>query len=200
MLVRKLLGKFFFVVGYIEIQSLIDFFPSLIYPTSLDQLIDVDYLQRIQLKFQIKDFQNDKPVRVHQSFVRFYHMDTKQEITFVSELDSTGFHKVDLNLPARSKDFNELSGKYQLDLYIGDPLIIEATSWKIGMINLQFGSSSSSTNGLATTMHRKEYSPKPEIKHIFREQDKRPHAMVSNFFTILALSPLLGLFVAVSII
>ncbi|KAH7643011.1 dolichyl-diphosphooligosaccharide-protein glycosyltransferase subunit 2-like protein [Dermatophagoides farinae] len=169
---------------------------GLIYPTSLDQLIDVDYLQRIQLKFQIKDSQNDKTVRVHQSFVRFYHMDTKQEITFVSELDSTGFHKVDLNLPARSKDFNELSGKYQLDLYIGDPLIIEATSWKIGMINLQFGSSSSSTNGLATTMHRKEYSPKPEIKHIFREQDKRPHAMVSNFFTILALLPLLGLFVA----
>ncbi|KAH9418812.1 proteasome regulatory particle base subunit [Dermatophagoides pteronyssinus] len=168
---------------------------GLIYPSSLDQLIDVDYLQRIQMKFQIKDSQNDQSVRVHQAFVRFYHLDTKQEITFVSELDSNGFHKIDLNLPAKSKDFNDLSGRYQLDLYIGDPLIIEAISWKIGTINLQFGSLQSNSM-TPTAIHRNEYLPKPEIKHIFREQDKRPPALVSNFFTILAMLPLLGLFVA----
>ena len=165
----------------------------------MDQLIDVDYLQRIQMKFQIKDSQNDQSVRVHQAFVRFYHLDTKQEITFVSELDSNGFHKIDLNLPAKSKDFNDLSGRYQLDLYIGDPLIIEAISWKIGTINLQFGSLQSNSM-TPTAIHRNEYLPKPEIKHIFREQDKRPPALVSNFFTILAMLPLLGLFVVVSIL
>ncbi|OTF75663.1 hypothetical protein BLA29_009999 [Euroglyphus maynei] len=205
MLVRKILGKFFCRI-FLKNFKFQKHFPtittSLIYPTTLDQLIDVDYLQRIQLKFQLKDSQpNDdvqSAVRVHQSFVRFLHLDTKQEITFVSELDSNGQHKIDINLPARSKDFNDLSGNYQLDLYLGDPLIIKAINWKIGTINLQFGQSSSAAS-LLNNLQRKEYLPKPEIKHLFREQDKRPPVLVSNFFTILSIVPLLGLFIAVSI-
>lgn len=149
----------------------------------------------MQLKFQIKDLQNDKLIDVHQAFVRFYHIETKQEVVFISEIDSNGYHKIDLNLQTRSKDFNDLSGRYQMDLFIGDALIMEALSWKIGTVSIQFASGPITT---ATSLYS-EYSSKPEIKHLFREQEKRPHALVSNFFTFLVLVPLISLFIAVSI-
>ena len=154
----------------------------------------MDYSQRFQLKFQLKDVLNQNNVEVHQAFLRFFNEKTKQEIIFISETDSTGNYKVDLNLQTRSKDFGHLSGVYQLNLIIGDALVMNSFDWNIGSIKIQFSSGLSSEQPLSSL----EYSLKPEINHIFREQDKRPHPMVSNFFTLLVILPFFALFVMVN--
>lgn len=157
----------------------------------------MDNSQRIQLKFQVKDSLNSEgaAITVHQAFVRFYNAQTKQEIVFIAEQDSTGAnYKVDLNLAVRSKDFNYRSGDYQVNLIVGDALVANSVNWKLATVAINF------SGGVAAsaTPPSVEFAAKPEISHIFREQEKRPHPLVSNFFTALVMVPFLALFVMVS--
>lgn len=161
----------------------------------MSEVLEVDYLQRLQLKFQLKDVLNQNNVEVHQAFMRFYNEKTKQEIIFISELDSTGAYKVDLNLQTRSKDFNHLSGVYQVNLIIGDALVMNSLDWNLGKVFITFAAQPAA----AAEAPVSEFAIKPEIKHLFREQDKRPHPMVSNFFTLLVIVPFLALFIMVSL-
>ena len=160
--------------------------PRLTYPSSISRPLEADYFQKIQLKFEIQDRLSSENVQVHQAFVRFYNEQTKQEIIFIAEQISTGIYKVDLNLQVRSKDFNYLSGSYKINLIIGDSLVMNSVNWYIATVSIQFGSQTPTSQSTTFT----EYSPKPEIKHIFREQDKRPHPLVSNFFTFLVIANL----------
>lgn len=156
----------------------------------------MDNSQRIGLKFQVKDSLNSEAaaITVHQAFVRFYNAATKQEIIFIAEQDSTGsLYKVDLNLAVRSKDFNYRSGDYQVNLILGDALVANSVNWKIATVNINFSGGVS-----ASTPSTVEFAAKPEISHIFREQEKRPHPLVSNLFTGLVMVPFLALFVMVS--
>jgi len=166
---------------------------KLTYPTAHAGTLEADYSQRIQLKFQLKDRLNAADnVQVHQAFVRFYNEQTKQEIIFIAEQDSTGLYKVDLNLQVRAKDFNNLSGVYQLSLVLGDALVMNSINWNLATLNIQFANSQGTSASPSTIS---EYSPKPEIKHIFREQEIRPHPLLSNFFTFLVIVPFVALFV-----
>ncbi|VDM78356.1 unnamed protein product [Strongylus vulgaris] len=45
------------------------------------------------------------------------------------------------------------------------------------------------------TFHHVDYEPKPEIRHIFRQPEKRPHPLFSDIFTAVCLAPFLLLFV-----
>ncbi|KAF7492317.1 Dolichyl-diphosphooligosaccharide--protein glycosyltransferase subunit 2 [Sarcoptes scabiei] len=169
----------------------------LLYPKEIFDLPEIGYLDRLQLKFKLHtDLNSDakKNLIVHQAFIRFHHTTTNQEIIFIAEIDSNDHYKIDLNLQTRSKEFNDLSGIYQVDLIVGDALLMEPLKWTIGKIPMKLGSISTSLEDVAVVA--KEYQPKPEINHIFREQEKRPHALVSNFFTFLVLVPLITLFIA----
>ncbi|KAI2808529.1 proteasome regulatory particle base subunit [Blomia tropicalis] len=167
---------------------------KLSFPSAISETLEADYSQRIQLKFQLKDrLDNSKNVRAHQAFLHFHNEQTKQEIVFIAEQDSLGTYKVDLNLQVRSKDFNNLSGKYKLSLIIGDALVMNSINWQMATIQIQFSAGSQPTSTGSSTSS--EYTAKPEIRHIFREQEKRPHPVVSNFFTFLVMLPFVGLFV-----
>lgn len=183
-----------------SVNQLLFHFESLLYPKEIFDLPEIGYLDRLQLKFKLHtDLNSDakKNLIVHQAFIRFHHTTTNQEIIFIAEIDSNDHYKIDLNLQTRSKEFNDLSGIYQVDLIVGDALLMEPLKWTIGKIPMKLGSISTSLEDVAVVA--KEYQPKPEINHIFREQEKRPHALVSNFFTFLVLVPLITLFIAVII-
>ena len=128
-----------------------------------------------------------------QTFIQLTNVDTKQEIVFIAESDSTLTYKIDLNLQTRAKDLNYLNGLYEISLIVGDSVISNPIQWKIAKIKLQLSSHPSTPEKSVSP-----YSPKPEIKHLFREQEKRPALVVSNAFSVLALVPIVILFGLVS--
>ncbi|XP_070209693.1 dolichyl-diphosphooligosaccharide--protein glycosyltransferase subunit 2-like [Littorina saxatilis] len=121
-----------------------------------------------------------------QTFVRLTNVKTKQEIIFVSEADSTLSNKFDLDVGASAKDFGYQSGKYSLELIVGDAIIENPFSWTLADAELTFPE-----GGPEKTDSLSQYSKRPEIKHMFRVPEKRPPAPVSMTFTALALLPLL---------
>lgn len=53
-------------------------------------------MQRIIVRFAIKDSQVKKHVQVHQAFVRFTNIKTGSQSVFVAELDSQNNYKLDM--------------------------------------------------------------------------------------------------------
>lgn len=53
-------------------------------------------MQRIIVRFTIKDNQNKKNVQVHQAFIRFTNSKTGSQSVFVAELDSQNNYKLDM--------------------------------------------------------------------------------------------------------
>jgi oligosaccharyltransferase complex subunit delta (ribophorin II) len=126
----------------------------------------------------------------HQAFIRFTNQKSKQEIIFVAEPDGSSTYKFDLDVGAKVKDFNYMSGKYTMDLIVGDAIIQNPFSWTVADAHLTFPEGA---GGGKDDQYR--YSKKPEIEHQFQVPEKRPPAVVSNVFTVIVLSPLLLLLI-----
>lgn len=176
-----------------------------IYPNKLSTKIEADSQQKIVMKFMLRDTLNDKPMRVHQAFVRFSTIDktTNQlrEVIFVAEPDTTNVYKFDMPIGNSAQTFNYESGQYAVNIIIGDALLSNSFEWYLGDVSLKFpdksnevASSDKSTGGVYKQKPN-IYVPKPEIKHMFREPEKRPPVFVSNLFTGLCLAPVLILLV-----
>ncbi|KAF7996632.1 hypothetical protein HCN44_002278 [Aphidius gifuensis] len=176
------------------------------HPNKLSTKIEADSQQKIVMKFMLRDTMNDKPMRVHQAFVRFSTIDkvTNQlrEVIFVAEPDSTNVYKFDMPIGSSAQTFNYESGQYAVNVIIGDALLSNSFEWYLGDVSLKFPDKSNevtSTDKSATGGTYKQkantYVPKPEIKHMFREPEKRPPVLVSNLFTGLCLAPVLILLV-----
>jgi len=121
----------------------------------------------------------------HQTFVRLTNLNTKQEIIFVTEVDNSNTNKFDLDVGAGAKDFASVSGKYSMELIVGDAVIENPFSWLLADISLTFPE-----GGVAKPDSLSQYAKKTEIKHKFNEPEKRPPATVSLAFTGLVLAPL----------
>lgn len=161
-------------------------FKRLKHPEPVKELLEAEFNQRFQLKFGLKDLQSDNEFQAHQVFLRFQNEETQQEVIFVAEKEGDSY-KVDLNLNTRSNDFGNLMGTYQIELLVGDALVENSIRWSIGKINLKLPSTAKPV--------KNEFVAKPEIRHLFREQEKRPLQIISSFFTLLCLSPLVLLFI-----
>jgi len=160
------------------------------YPNSISSPLEADSQQRLGIKFQLKDKIVGDLMSAQQTFVQLFNVETKQEIVFIAESDSSLTYKIDLNLQTRAKDLNYMNGLYDISLIIGDAVISNPIQWKIAKIRLQLSSQQSSPPEERVS----PFSPKPEIKHLFREQEKRPPLVVSNAFSVLVLVPVLILF------
>jgi len=173
------------------------------YPKALSTQLEADYHQRLVLKFQLRDKANSEYFTAHQTFVQFTNVATKQEIVFVAEADAQSVYKIDVNLQTKARDLNYLSGVYQLTLIIGDAVISNPLEWKVGSINLQLPANPSGASpGDASSSHSLLYKAKPEIKHLFRQPEKRPPPVISHAFSVLALVPLvilLGLWIKIGV-
>lgn len=151
--------------------------------------LEADYHQRLTVRFTVLDKVAGKAMEAHQTFVRLTNTKTKQEVIFVAEEDTAKAYKFELDVGAKAKDFNSLSGKYTLDLIVGDAVIENPIMWTLADIQLTFHDEIT-----PSTEDQYRYSKKPEIKHLFREPEKRPPAFVSNLFTALLIVPVIILF------
>lgn len=154
------------------------------YPNKIAEQLSADAQQKIVLKAVLVEEATKKPMLVHQAFVRFENKATNEEIIFVAEPDSAKTYRFDLDLSVRGVDFAHKSGAYSVELIVGDASISNSFRWPLAEIALKFAQE---TTEKGACMLRK---PKPEIKHMFREPEKRPPMVVSNFFTLLCAAPL----------
>lgn len=157
---------------------------KLVHPNKAKEALAADAQQKIVMKWVLVEEASKKPMLVHQAFVRFENAATNEEIIFVAEPDSTKTYRFDLDLSVRGVDFVHRSGKYAVELIVGDAAISNSFRWSLGEVSLKFGQEEKPK---AECQLRKM---KPEIKHMFREPEKRPPMVVSNLFTLLCAAPL----------
>ncbi|KAK3583197.1 hypothetical protein CHS0354_025714 [Potamilus streckersoni] len=159
------------------------------YPKKAANLVEADSHQKIVMKFQLKDKNTGQLITAHQAFVKFTNLKTKEEIIFISEPDSSLTNTFDLDVGATSKEFKYTSGRYSMDLIVGDAVIENPFSWTVADVELTLPEKATEE-----PKPQSQYAKKPEIKHLFREPEKRPPAIVSTAFTILVLVPLFLMF------
>ncbi|VVC41475.1 Dolichyl-diphosphooligosaccharide--protein glycosyltransferase subunit Swp1 [Cinara cedri] len=159
------------------------------YGEKLTTQLKADHMQRIIVRFTIKDHNNNKNVQVHQAFVRFTNKRSGAQNVFVAELDSQNNYKLDMDLGVKATSFKHASDLYSMDLIIGDFLLKKTIVWQFCDIKLKFPETA------FVPSVQFFYKPKKLISHTFREPETRPHQFVSLLFTALSLLPLLILFV-----
>ncbi|XP_060077704.1 dolichyl-diphosphooligosaccharide--protein glycosyltransferase subunit 2-like isoform X2 [Ylistrum balloti] len=155
------------------------------HPNKAANAFEADYHQKIVMKFQLKEKVSGKPLSAHQTFVKMTNQKTQQEIIFVAETSGDSY-KFDLDVGARASDFGHQSGKYSMELVVGDAVVENPFSWTMADVNLAFPEKTAEKKS-----GESPYTKKPEIKHVFREAEKRPPAVVSMTFTALVFLPAL---------
>ncbi|XP_056644247.1 dolichyl-diphosphooligosaccharide--protein glycosyltransferase subunit 2 [Diorhabda sublineata] len=148
---------------------------KLTYKNKLGQLLQADAGQNLIVKFTLS-----RPV--HQAFLRLHS--GKKEIIFVAEQDSSKAYMIEVNL---EKELGR-SGKFEMELILGDSLITNPIRWDLGSIEVNLGSA-------AKDEVKQGRGPKPDIQHLFRPAEKRPPEVVSMFFTALTAAPFLLLLI-----
>merc|ERR1711892_1064585 len=146
------------------------------YPGLETEKISVDYKERILVNFNVLDSLTNKAMLVHQAFIKLTHKESSAEIIYVAEAANSKLYMFDLDLGQAAQDFNSKSGLYSVSVILGDAVITNPPSWHAADIEINFP---------------EDGSAKPEIRHLFREPEPRPSAIVSNAFTLLCLSPIL---------
>ena len=101
------------------------------HPNKAANVVQADHHQRIIMSFQLKDRTSQKLMTAHQSFIRLKHVKTSQEIIFIAEPDSAKNYKFDLDIRSAAKDFAFVSGKYNMDVIIGDAIIKNPFVWAV---------------------------------------------------------------------
>lgn len=84
------------------------------HPQKLGQKIEADSQQKLVIRFLLKDAVKNKPLRVHQAFVRLSSISTKEndkkEIIFVAEPDASHVYKFDMVIQFSSaQNLNSIS-------------------------------------------------------------------------------------------
>uniref|UniRef100_A0A1A9WP29 Dolichyl-diphosphooligosaccharide--protein glycosyltransferase subunit 2 n=1 Tax=Glossina brevipalpis TaxID=37001 RepID=A0A1A9WP29_9MUSC len=161
------------------------------YPKTFTEKLIADHTQRVLLKtLLVEEGTTDKPITVHQAFVRFYNKLEDLEVIYVAEQDSSKVYKFDMDVGARAGDFKYKSGLYEMFLIVGDASLSNSFEWHVANLDLEFPH-----NVKATIKKQPVRSVLSEISHQFRAPEKRPPRLVSDIFTGLCLTPLVILFI-----
>ena len=165
------------------------------FPNALSDKLELDYHQKLTVKFQLKDKKSDEYLRVQQAFLRFTNKKSNKEVIYLAEAAGgvNTQYKVEVDLTTNANDFRSQSGAYELSLIVGDSLLQNPFEWKLNdNVQLSFHEDS-----VADKDFQDLYSPQPEIIHQFRKDEDRPPSIVSLVFSGLTLLPLLILLVSV---
>lgn len=148
-----------------------------------------DTQQKLVMTFRVQDTMDNSYLKPHQVFVRFVHQTTSNEIIFIAEADADSLYKFEVDLNTASKEqFKSQSGKYSMELIVGDAAITNPIQWEVVDVKMKFDES------VKKEKEECMYKKKKEIKHLFREKEARPPAVVSTAFTAACLAPFLVLF------
>jgi len=170
---------------------------KLVHPNKAASVLEADYHQKVMMKFQLRDAASGQLTTAHQTFVRLTNLASKQEIIFVAEADAQMVNKFDLDVGSSAKEFSGASGKYSMELIVGDAVMQNPFSWAVADVALTFPEQAAAKPDTLS-----QYTKKPEIKHKFAVPEKRPPAVVSLVFTGLVLLPLailLGLWMKIGV-
>nr|XP_049691989.1 dolichyl-diphosphooligosaccharide--protein glycosyltransferase subunit 2 [Helicoverpa armigera]XP_049692612.1 dolichyl-diphosphooligosaccharide--protein glycosyltransferase subunit 2-like [Helicoverpa armigera] len=160
------------------------------YPNKLTEKLQADHLQKVTLKFSVRDKYN-KAVLVQQAFVRVATASGDHETIFVAEPDNAKAYKVELNVGGIAKHLNFLSGGYSLTMYLGDSAVSNPIAWHIGEVLFNFGKDANAVGAPVTSAPATYRGLLPEIAHIFRSPEARPPRLVSDVFAAACAAPLL---------
>jgi len=149
--------------------------------------IKVDHFQHIFVDFKVKG-QGGKNIAVHQAFLRLYN-EAGREYIVPAKYSPKGY-SAHISVRDAAAEFYGQSGNYKLQLIVGDASIQNPIQWTLGTITINYPAE------LKAEVPRNPFEPLPEIKHQFRQPDKRPPRTISMAFTVAVLAiPFLVLFI-----
>ncbi|KAF9686830.1 hypothetical protein SADUNF_Sadunf02G0030500 [Salix dunnii] len=161
--------------------------------------LSANHLQKLRLSFQLST-SLDHAFKPHQAILKLTH-ETKVEHSFV--VRSSGKHfEINLDFLGLVEKFFYLSGKYNVQLTVGDAVMENSFLKAIGHLDLDLPEPPEKAPQPPPQLldQKLRYGPKAEITHIFRAPEKLPPKELSHAFLGLALLPLLGFLIGVSVI
>nr|KJB09982.1 hypothetical protein B456_001G179000 [Gossypium raimondii] len=152
--------------------------------------LSANHLQKLRLSFQLTT-PHGRSFKPHQAFLKLRH-ESKVEHIFVVGNSGKQFEIV-LNFLGLVEKFFYLSGKYDMELTIGDAAM-NSLLVAIGHIELDLPEAPEKAPRPPPQPvdPYSRYGPKAEITHIFRAPEKRPPQELSLAFLGLTILPLLG--------
>ncbi|KAG4138807.1 hypothetical protein ERO13_D07G156100v2 [Gossypium hirsutum] len=153
--------------------------------------LSANHLQKLRLSFQLTT-PHGRSFKPHQAFLKLRH-ESKVEHIFVVGNSGKQFEIV-LNFLGLVEKFFYLSGKYDMELTIGDAAMENSLLVAIGHIELDLPEAPEKAPRPPPQPvdPYSRYGPKAEITHIFRAPEKRPPQGLSLAFLGLTILPLLG--------
>ncbi|XP_010934313.2 dolichyl-diphosphooligosaccharide--protein glycosyltransferase subunit 2 [Elaeis guineensis] len=153
--------------------------------------LSANHLQKLRLSFQLITplGHNFKP---HQVFLKLRH-ETNVEHIFVMESSARQF-KITLDFLGFVERFYYLSGKYKIELTVGDAAMENSFLRALGHIELDLPEppEKAAHPPPQPVDPYLRFGPKQEISHIFRAPEKRPPKELSLAFLALTLLPFVG--------
>lgn len=172
-------------------QSAAPALKKIAYGTKLPGFLEADRHQKVLLRFALKDTATGKNALVHQAFVRISHATSGREIIYVAEPDVNDVYKFDMSVSQSTAEFGSISGKYSVELIVGDSTISNPLKWALADLSLTFPAKTSE----AESKEDLTYKAKPEIIHQFQQAEKRPPTIFSSLFTGLCIAPMVVLLI-----
>jgi len=152
-------------------------------PKKLSYDLNIAENQKLIVKFAVKNAADNQNVKADQAFVRLTNVKADREVALVADADGNAY-KVEVDLTKKGADFNRLNGVYEVHVEVGDFGFSNAVSALVGNVKLNF------PNGVDEVSSSSDrFASRPEIKHLFREPEKRPPATVSTAFSFAVMVP-----------
>ncbi|XP_031284403.1 dolichyl-diphosphooligosaccharide--protein glycosyltransferase subunit 2 [Pistacia vera] len=153
--------------------------------------LSANHLQKLRLSFELTTPYGNA-FKPHQAFLKLRH-ESKVEHIFVVGNSGKKFQII-LDFLGLVEKFFYLSGRYEIQLTVGDAVMENSLLQDIGYIELDLPEPPEKASGppaLPVDPYSR-YGPKAEITHIFRAPEKRPPQKLSLAFLGLTLLPFIG--------
>ncbi|KAI3787831.1 hypothetical protein L2E82_00289 [Cichorium intybus] len=169
----------------IETQNKLDL------PGKNDVALSANHLQKLRLTFQLTT-PLQKAFNPHQAFLKLRHESGVEHIFVVG--NSRKQFEITLDFLGLVEKLFYLSGKYDIELTVGDAAMENSFLQPLGHIELDLPDAPEKATRppLQTVDPYSRYGPMPEISHIFRPQEKRPSQELSYVFLGLVFVPFLA--------
>ncbi|KAL3332079.1 hypothetical protein AABB24_032607 [Solanum stoloniferum] len=156
--------------------------------------LSANHLQKLRLSFQLTSPLGNA-FKPHQAFLKLRH-ENKVEHIFVVENSGKKFEII-LDFLGLVEKFFYLSGRYDIQLTVGDAVMENSFFLQLGSIELDLPEppEKAARPPPQPIDSTSRFGPKAEISHIFRAPEKRPPKGLSLIFLALVLLPFIGFLV-----
>lgn len=147
----------------------------------------VEQLEQLQLGIQLTltAAGDGRRMVCHQVFLRVSSAapDGREEAVLVIPADSKLLYRRLVSVDELGSMLNYISGLYKLELIVGDAILESSIVQNLANVSIKFTS--------PARIHPDIYAPQPEITHVFRPEEPRPPALISQVFTVICVCPVL---------